>query len=54
MMANLSIIFDNKGICSQILIPGTLVAIGLNDPRISEGASILRSNMSWWEGPPDR
>ena len=37
-----------------ISIPGTLVGIALNSPRISEGASILTSHMSWWGGPPGR
>ena len=43
-----------RGKCSQIWMPGTFVLIGLNSPRISEGASILRSNMSWCDGPPGR
>src|SRR5271165_846383 len=32
--------------------PGTLVWTGLNSPRISAGASGLRSYMSSWVGPP--
>ena len=43
-----------RGNCSQISMPGTLVLIGLNSPRISAGASIFRSNMSWCGGPPGR
>ena len=43
---NLSIIFASRGRCSQICRPGRLVGIGLNSPRISEGASIFRSNVS--------
>ena len=35
-----------RGKCSQISMPGTLVLIGWNSPRISAGASIFRSNMS--------
>ena len=34
--------------------PARLVAIGLNSPRISAGASGLRSNVSWWARPPER
>lgn len=45
-MANRSIIFANRGKCSQISIPGTWVEIGRNEPRISTGASIFRSYMS--------
>ena len=54
MTANLSIIAASRGSSSQISMPGTLVAIGLNSPRISAGASGLRSNMSWCGGPPGR
>ncbi len=32
--------------------PGVLVEIGLNSPRISEGESGLRSQVSIWLGPP--
>ena len=46
MMVNLSIILASRGMCSQISMPGTLVAIGRNEPRISAGAFILRSYMS--------
>ena len=35
-------------------MPGTLVLIGLNGPRISAGASGLGSNVSCCGGPPDR
>ena len=31
---------------------GTLVAIGLNSPRYSAGASGFRSHVSMWLGPP--
>src|SRR2546423_8079721 len=43
-----------RGKTSQIWTPATLVAIGLNSPRISEGASVLMSHMSWCGGPPPR
>jgi hypothetical protein len=46
MMANFSIIPASRGKCSQISIPGTLVAIGRKLPRISAGASIFKSTMS--------
>src|SRR5262245_35237769 len=39
---------------SPIWMPGTFVAIGLNSPRISDGASVLISHMSWCGGPPPR
>lgn len=42
------------GKCSEISIRGTLVLIGLHAPLISRGPSGLRSNMSWWGGPPGR
>ncbi len=35
-----------RGSISQIWIPGTLVGMGLNSPRISLGASGFRSYMS--------
>src|SRR5215510_5516557 len=35
-------------------MPGILVLIGLNSPRILEGASGLGSQMSRWLGPPWR
>ncbi len=33
-------------------MPGTLVEIGLNSPRIPSGASGFMSHMSRWLGPP--
>src|SRR5439155_18347990 len=39
---------------SLICIPGTLVLIGRNSPRNSEGASGFMSYMSTWLGPPPR
>src|SRR6185312_3841732 len=33
-------------------MPGTLVLIGLNSPRISAGSFGLRSYISMWLGPP--
>jgi hypothetical protein len=42
------------GRCSQNERPGTVVAIGLNSPRISSGASGFMSQRSWWAGPPSR
>ena len=52
--AALSIRPASCGKTSQISMPGTLVAIGLNSPRISAGASVLISHMSWCGGPPPR
>ena len=46
MKLNLSLIRAMRGKYSQISIPDTFVGIGLNSPRISLGASILRSNIS--------
>ena len=43
-----------RGRCSQMCTPGTVVAIGLNSPRISGGASGFRSNVSRWLGAPVR
>ena len=40
------------GRCSEICTPGTLVEMGRNSPRISAGASGLRSYRSIWLGPP--
>ena len=54
MTAHLSIAAASCGKTSQIWMPGTLVAIGLNSPRISAGASVLMSHMSWCGGPPPR
>ncbi len=42
------------GRCSLISRPGTFVAIGLNSPRNSLGASGLRSKVSMCDGPPPR
>lgn len=52
MMANLSATLASLGNSSQICMPGTLVLIGLNSPRISVGASGFRSHISKCEGPP--
>ena len=41
-----------RGRCPQISMPGTLVRIGRNSPRYSDGASGLRSNVSMWLGLP--
>ena len=54
MNANLSAIAAIFGKHSQIWMPVTLVLIGLNSPRISLGASVLISHMSWCGGPPPR
>ena len=35
-------------------MPGTLVLIGLNGPRISAGAFGFMSQVSSWDGPPTR
>ena len=48
----LSMIAAVLGIISLRSIPGTLVRIGWNGPRISLGAVGFRSTMSWWGGPP--
>jgi len=42
----------SRGKCSQTVTPGILLAIGLNSPRISGGASGFMSNMSRWLGAP--
>ena len=52
--ASLSAIRACNGMCSQMSNPGTLVLIGLNSPRNSDGAAGLRSYMSMCEGPPAR
>ncbi len=44
----------NLGKCSQYWSPGTLVAIGLNSPRIASGAFGFMSQVSSWLGPPLR
>ena len=49
---HLSMIAAMRGMCSQISRPGTLVRIGRNSPRISLGASIFMSYMSWCAGAP--
>ncbi len=54
MKTNLSAICAMRGKCSQMRMPGTLVSMGLNSPRMSTGASGLRSHMSMWGGPPGR
>src|ERR1041384_1190372 len=54
MITNLSIIRAMRGKSSQIWMPGTLVEIGRNSPRISEGELGFRSKESMWEGPPGR
>src|SRR5262245_19729776 len=41
-----------SGRCSVIRMPGTVVAIGLNSPRTSAGASGFMSQTSSWLGPP--
>src|SRR5439155_8050438 len=43
-----------RGRCSPISMPVTLVLIGLYGPRISTGASGFRSHMSMVLGPPSR
>src|SRR5205809_3176933 len=40
--------------CSPIQVPGILVLIGVNSPRMFDGASGLGSQMSMWDGPPCR
>src|SRR5262245_14902176 len=54
MIASLSAICAWRGSSSQICMPGVFVAIGLNSPRISAGASGFMSYMSMWLGPPLR
>src|SRR5207253_1664252 len=54
MATNLSIRAAIFGKTSPICRPGTRVAIGLNSPRISAGAEVLISHMSWCGGPPPR
>ena len=50
----LSAILASPGKASQISIPGTFVRTGRQGPANSRGAWGLRSNMSWWGGPPTR
>ena len=54
MSENLSATRAMRGKCSLMDIPGARVTMGRNVPRISSGASGLRSNMSRWDGPPER
>ena len=42
------------GMCSLMCVPGILVLIGLNSPRMFAGASGLGSQISMWLGPPCR
>src|SRR5271170_1956308 len=42
------------GMVSLMFVPGILVLIGLNSPRILRGASGLGSQISMWLGPPCR
>lgn len=51
---SLSIWAASMGKCSQTWMPGVLVAMGLNSPRISAGASGFMSHRSMWLGPPNR
>ena len=51
---SLSMIFAQSRQVLADLDAGDVGAIGLNSPRISSGASIFRSNMSWCGGPPAR
>src|SRR5688572_17965132 len=53
-MQNLSACAASLGNSSETWMPATLVAIGLNSPRISAGASGLGSNVSCCGGPPVR
>src|SRR5437867_4281135 len=43
-----------RGKCSQICIPVTFVAVGLNGPRTVAGAAGFMSQVSSWLGPPTR
>ena len=51
---NLSACFAIFGKISLIWMPGTLVLIGWNGPRISAGAFGFMSHVSSWLGPPTR
>src|SRR5437667_5534355 len=42
------------GMCSTIQVPGILVLMGLNSPRMFDGASGLGSQISMCDGPPCR
>mgnify|MGYP006162324325 CR=1 FL=1 len=50
--AHLCITFASFGKCSQIQMPGTLVGMGLNSPRMLSGASGFKSHRSMWLGAP--
>ena len=54
MSVTLSIVCAIIGMCSPMLVPGILVLMGLNSPRMLAGASGLGSQMSMWLGPPCR
>src|SRR4051812_40810356 len=51
-IASLSITPAKSGMYWQISMPGTFVAIGVNSPRISAGASGFISKLSMCDGPP--
>src|SRR5216684_7189322 len=51
-MAYLSACWASFGKSSEMRMPGTLVAIGLNRPRIFWGASGFGSQRSMWLGAP--
>src|SRR5262245_58249874 len=53
-MQNLSACRASRGKSSLMRTPGTEGAIGFNSPRISAGASGLRSQVSSCGGPPVR
>src|ERR1700688_3273080 len=42
------------GMVSLMFVPGILVLMGLNSPRMLSGASGLGSQISMWLGPPRR
>ena len=54
MTLSLSATFATRGKSSQKCIPGTLVRMGSNSPRISSGASGFGSKVSCCGGPPPR
>src|SRR5208283_1328487 len=54
MSVYLSACWARSGITSLNWMPSTLVLMGLNSPRMLEGASGLGSQMSMWLGPPWR
>ena len=47
------IVSASRGMCSQMLMPGTDVSHGRNSPRIAAGASGFMSHMSIVAGPPE-